>query len=62
MLLILFMYDLHIKKVMHKKPKEKDDSDPVPVALGSKQVQEQQRCPGKASAPGKKSKKKPGKR
>ncbi|XP_025790136.1 putative protein SSX6 [Puma concolor] len=47
-------------KVMHKKPKEKDDSDPVPVALGSKQVQEQQRCPGKASAPGKKSKKKPG--
>uniref|UniRef100_A0A667ICR3 KRAB-related domain-containing protein n=1 Tax=Lynx canadensis TaxID=61383 RepID=A0A667ICR3_LYNCA len=45
-------------RVMHKKPKEKDDSDPVPVALGSKQVQEQQRCPGKASAPGKKRSKK----
>ncbi|KAF0885233.1 SSX1 protein, partial [Crocuta crocuta] len=60
MLLILFIYDLHIKKVMNKKPKEENDLDPVPVALGSEQAQKQQSHPEEASTSGKQLEKRPG--
>ncbi|XP_029785337.1 protein SSXA1-like [Suricata suricatta] len=46
-------------KVMHKKPKEKNDLDPVPVALGSEQAQKQQSPPGEDSISDKQIKKIP---
>uniref|UniRef100_A0A673VMF4 KRAB-related domain-containing protein n=1 Tax=Suricata suricatta TaxID=37032 RepID=A0A673VMF4_SURSU len=57
-----FLFLFLIKKVMHKKPKEKNDLDPVPVALGSEQAQKQQSPPGEDSISDKQIKKIPGKR
>ncbi|XP_039074229.1 protein SSX1-like [Hyaena hyaena] len=47
-------------KVMNKKPKEENDLDPAPVALGSEQAQKQQSRPEGASTSGKQLEKRPG--
>ena len=61
--LILFVCDLHIKKVMPKKPeKKKNPSKLVPATSGSEQAQKQLRSPEKADTSGQQSKKTSGKR
>uniref|UniRef100_A0A8C0L9H5 KRAB-related domain-containing protein n=1 Tax=Canis lupus dingo TaxID=286419 RepID=A0A8C0L9H5_CANLU len=47
--LILFICDLHIKKVMLKTVKEEEDSDPIPITPGFEQAQKVLCLPGKAS-------------
>nr|XP_035948688.1 protein SSX2-like [Halichoerus grypus] len=61
--LILFICDLHIKKVTLKKPiKEESDSEPIPVTRGPERAQKELCPPGKASASGQQNENIPGPR
>ena len=60
--LILFICDLHIKKVMLKTVKEEEDSDPIPITPGFEQAQKVLCLPGKASTSDQQSEIIPGKR
>lgn len=60
--LILFVCDLHIKKVMLEKTiKEESDSEPIPITPGPEQAQKEPCPPEKASTSDQQSENIPGK-